>query len=992
MFVKTSMSTLVLFVMSMPLAAQLDTGVILGTVLDASGAVVPNATVTVQNTGTRAAWNLTSDATGGFIASALPVGNYQVSASASGFKTRVVEDLKLQVSDRLRIELTLEAGQITERVTVNAETTIVDTASSTLGGVVTTQQVQDLPVNGRNVMDLLQLVPGAMLRGGASSQTVNGAQLFRGSGGVRFLMDGADASRVDFEDLNNTYGSSRNRISRTSIDAIQEFRVYANSFSAEYGQALGGVINLITKSGTNEFHGGLFEYLRNEKLDARNYFNVPPAQQPAYRLNQFGGSLGGPIVKDKLFFFGNYEGVRQRAGKTISTFVPTQAFRDTMVPEVRPAIDMLPLPNGPASPSDPRLGNYVQNFSDPLSENTGSIKGDYIIGPNDRLSGRYNINKSSTQTYFGVGRGQVQTAPGFLQLAKLTYTKVFSPRFLNEAGMAFNRVHIDPRSADSEEIRAFPRTEIGSGVPVVGPALFDLRVANNSFTYMDTMSYVTGRQQLRFGAQVVRNQNNKELAFQRTITFQTLDDFAINSPFSIGTLGQPRAGMRSTYWHFFVQDDIQVSRNLTVNVGLRYQYDTSPSESHGRIANFNFETGALDPVGTTLINAPKTNFGPRFGFAYTPFPSRNTVIRAGYGIFYSNLNSAFAQNVPNNISQQSFSLTRQQDPNLVGFPFPNITSFGGVTNFTALPRNFRTAYTQQWNFNIQQGFGSATMLQVAYIGNRGLHLDGPARNRNRLIPGTSNRPYPYGNINLLTDYLNSYYNALQTSFRHRMRGGLTFNANYTWAHSQDNAPTLFGVFSDDARAFLDYGNADGDVRHSLQFDYLYEVPAIPALPKLIGEGWQVNGITVMRTGFPIASLTCACDPLRVGASTSRPDFVSGVSPIPSIVDLPNNQLSLAAFSAPPIGAGRVGNLGRNVFHGPHAINFDFSVFKSFPITERNRIEFRAEMFNIFNTPQFSNPQGNITAPASFGRSQSTINTSSGFATNRQIQFALRYMF
>ncbi len=982
---------LALLAMGSPCLAQLDTGSILGTVLDPSGAVVPNATVVVQNLGTRASVSLTTDETGNFIASGLPVGGYQVTVSASGFKTRVFENVRLQVSDRVRLEAALETGQITEKVVVNTDAPIVDTASSTLGTVVTSQQVKDLPVNGRNIMDLLQLVPGAMLRGGANTQSVGGASLFRGSGGVRFLMDGADASRVDFEDLNNTYGSSRGRLSRTSIDAVQEFRVYTNSFSAEYGQALGGVVNLITKSGTNEFHGGVFEYFRNEKLDSRNYFNVPPASKPPYRLNQFGGNLGGPIVRDKLFFFGNYEGVRQRSGKTQNVLVPTQAFRETVVPEVKPAVDMLPLPNGPISTSDPRLGSYVRNVSDPLTENTGAIKGDYIITPNDRLSGRYNINKNLTQTYFGVGRGQVQTAPGFMQLAKLTYTHVWSPRLMNETGFAFNRMHIDPRSADSEEIRNFPITALGSGSAGVGPALFDLRVANNSFSFLETMSYVTGRHQLRFGAQIIRNQNNKELAFQRTVTYQLLEDFARNSAFSIGTLGQPRAGMRGTYWHYFIQDDIQVTRNFTLNIGLRYQYDTSPTESHGRVANFNFATGALDPIGTTLIWAPKYNLAPRFGFAWTPFPSKNTVIRAGYGIFYSNLNSAFAQNVPNNISQQSFSLTRQQDPNLKGFPFPDIPSFSGVSNFTALPREFNTAYTQQWNFNIQQGIGTSSMVQVAYIGNRGLHLDGPSRNMNRLLPGTSVRPYPaYGNINLLTDYLNSYYNALQTSFKHRLRAGLTFNLNYTWAHSLDNAPTLFGSFSDDANAQLDYGNSDGDVRHSLQFDYLWEIPALRGVPKIIGSGWQVNGITVIRTGFPITGMSCACDPLRVGAATSRPDLLSGADARPPEVLLPTRQLNLAAFAAPPIG--RVGNLGRNVLHGPHAINFDFSVLKRFPITERHYIEFRAEMFNIFNTPQFANPQGNITAAGNFGQSLSTINTSSNFATNRQIQFALRYIF
>ena len=991
MFARTTILVLTFLFLTLPCSAQLDTGAILGTVLDPSGAVIPSAVIAVENQNTGAQIRIVADETGNFIAPVLPVGLYRVSASAPGFKTLVRSDLRLQVSDRMRLDLTLETGQVSETVNVTSQAPIVDTASTTLGIVVTTRQLQNLPINGRNVTDLLQLVPGAMLRGGASTQSVGGSQTFRGSGAVRFLLDGADASRVDADDLNNTYGSSRGRISRASIDAIQEFRVYTNSFSAEFGQALAGVVNLITKSGGNQFHGGLFEYFRNEKLDARNYFNVPPARKPPYRLNQFGGNLGGRIVRDKLFFFGNYEGVRQRSGKTQSTFVPTAAFRETLPAAVRPAVDMLPLPNGPLSTSDPRLGAYTRNVSDPLTENTGSIKVDYNVSSNDRLNVRYNANKNLTHTFFGVAQGQVQRAEGFLQLAKLTHTHTFSPRFLLESALAFNRAHIDPRSALTDEIRAFPITALGSGSAGVGPGLFDLRVANNSYSLLETASYVTGRHQVRFGGQIIRNQDNKELSFQRTVTYQTLDDLARNSPTSIGTLGQPRAGMRNTYYHFFVQDDVQLSRRLTINAGLRYQYDTSPTESHGRIANFDPVAGRLEPVGTTLLNAPKLNLAPRVGFAFTPTTSAKTVLRGAFGLFYASLNAAFAQNVPNNISQQSFSLTRQQEPNLVGFPFPPITSFASVSNVTALPKDFQTAYTEQWNFNIQQGFGDNSMLQVAYIGNRGLHIDGPARNINRLLPGTQTRPYPnFGNISMYNDAAVSNYHALQTSFRTRFRGGLTANVNYTWAHALDNAPTLFAAYSDDANYWLDYGNADGDVRHILQFDYVYEIPALPAIPKFIGGGWQINGITVMRTGFPITGMSCACDPLRVGSFTSRPDLVGGVPVRPADFDTPNRQLNLAAFAAPPVG--RVGNLGRNVLRGPGAVNFDFSLFKTFAISEGQRVEFRAETFNIFNTPQFGNPGGNIAAPANFGRSLSTISTSSGFATNRQMQFALRYMF
>jgi hypothetical protein len=968
--------------------AQLDTASIIGTVFDQTGAVIPGASVAVQNQGTGTARKFTSNGEGLFVAPVLPVGRYSITASAAGFKSRTLENYVLRVSDRLRVEITLEPGAISEKVTVSAETPLVETASTTLGGLVGTQQINDLPLNGRNLTQLLTTIPGAMLLGGSTQQSVNGASTFRSDGGVRFLLDGADASRVDFDILDNTYGSSKGRISRASVDSIQEFRVYASSFSAEFGQGMGGVVNLITKSGSNSLHGSAFEYFRNEKMDTRNYFNT--GQKPPFRLNQFGGSAGGPIVRDKLFFFANYEGVRQRMGVTQNTFTPTAEYRRTVVPAVLPVLEMLPLPNGEVSPAEPRLGRYVRNVSNPLTEDTGAVKIDYRLSEKDTLSGRYNINQSLTGTYFGVARGQIQSAPGRLQLAKLTWTRVFGPQVFNEAGFGFNRMHIDPRSAESEQIRNFPITALGSGSAGVGPGLFDLNVANNSFTWLDTLSWVKGGHQLKFGTQIIRNQDNKALLFQRTVTYQNLTDFAINSAFSVGTLGQPRRGLRNTYFNFFVQDDIQVSRTLTVNAGLRYQYDTSPSEASGTIANFDPVAGKLDPMGTTLVNAPKANFAPRLGIAWSPFGANRTVIRTGFGIFYGTLNAAIAQNVPNNIAQQSSSLTRQQKPDLVGFPFPEIGSYASVTSFTALPRDWHTGYTAQWNFNIQQPLGRDNMIQAGYIGNRATHLLG-TYNLNRLYPGTSLRPYPsYGNITMQRNDLISSYNALQASFRRRFSAGLTVNANYTWAHALDQGGISFGTAAqDDANPRDAYGNADFDTRHLLQFDYSYQIPAAPFLPAVIGRGWQINGMTVMRTGLSV-NVTCGCDSMRIGATSSRADVVPGASPTPTARDVPNSQISIAAFRAPATGTW--GNVGRNTLKGPPAFNWDFSVFKNFQITERQTLQFRAEFFNLFNTPQFGTPGANLNAPVNFGRSLGTITALGGFATNRQIQFALRYSF
>jgi hypothetical protein len=591
---------------------------------------------------------------------------------------------------------------------------------------------------------------------------------------------------------------------------------------------------------------------------------------------------------------------------------------------------------------------------------------------------------------FGVARGQVQTQPAFLQLSKLTYTRTISPRLLNEAGFAFNRVHIDPRASDQQDVLNFPITSLGSGSAGVGPALFDLQVANNSFTWLDTLSWVKGRHQLKFGTQIVRNQDNKALNFQRTVTYQTLDEFARNSPFSIGTLGQPRAGMRNTYNQFFVQDDMQATRKLGINAGLRYQYDTTPTESHGRVANFDFAAGKLEPVGTKLFQAPKTNFAPRLGIAYAPFGNSRTVIRTGFGLFFASLNAAMAQNVPNNISQQAASLTRQQIPDLVGFPFPAISAFGAVTSYTAFFKTYQGVYTEQWNFNIQQAVGGEAMVQAGYIGNRGLHLNA-SRNMNRLFAGTAIRPYPaFGNITVPINGTNSSYNALQVSFRRRFHRGLTFNVNYTWAHTLDQGGVSFGSGpQDDSNFRNEYGNADYDVRHNLEFDYTYQLPAAPKLPGWLGAGWQVNGITLMRSGLSV-NATCGCDSARIGTASARPDRVPDVPLRPAQVDIPGNQYNIAAFARPA--DGKFGNVGRNVLKGPAAFNWDFSLFKNFKIREAKSVQFRAEVFNIYNTPQFGTPGANLSAPNGFGKSLGTINTPAGFGTNRQVQFALRYSF
>ncbi len=974
---------LLLLTAAVPAAlAQLDNASVLGTVFDPSGAVVVDAAVTVRNLATGMTVSLRSDTNGVFFAPVLPVGSYRLTVSAQGFKTYARPDIVLRVADRARLDITLETGQLTEILTVTGEAPIVETGSTTLGGTVTNQQVSELPSNGRSVSSLLALAPGVNMLGGANSSMGGGsfARLFEA--GAKLLVDGGDSGQIDSDLPSAGYASSA-RVSRASLDAIEEVRMQQSSFSAEYGQSTAAVVNFITKSGTNRFHGVLFQYFRNEKLDSRNYFNVAPQLKPPFRLNQFGGTLGGPIVHDKLFFFVNFEGVRQRLGLVQNTFVPAQAFRNTLPAPIREAANLLPLPNAEVSPSEPRLGRFAKGYSNELTENTGSFKVDYQMSPKDRLSVRYNHNYAFTKTWFGIGDAQYRPVDSTLELAKVTYTKTLSSSMLNELGFALNRLHTDPRAAGDDFTLNYPTITV-AGMATIGPSVNDLLVTNESRTLLDTFSWVKGRQQLKFGFQIVHQHARKAAPYQRALAFNTVDEFAANNPFSATTRGNPRLGLNNSLNHFFVQDDIQVSRRLTINAGLRYQFDTAPNDDYNRIAAFDPVTRDLAPVTRDFFHAPRWNFGPRFGVAYTPMVSHKTVIRAGYGIFHNGINPAMAQISAIPQISQAATIVRPG----VGLPFPTVTPAAvGLSMFT-VPYDYKAPYTETWNFNIQQGLGKNMMLQVGYVGNRGLHVS-PYQQINNIDPVTGLRPYApkFSSINNFFNGGHSNYNSLQATLRKRFSRGVTFNVNYTWAHALDNG--LNSSVQNDADFRSDYGNADHDVRHVLEFDYTYKIPALPGAPKFLGSGWQFNGLTMMRSGMPYTVL-CGCDNVGIGRTSTRPDLIPGVPVSPASFDMPNNQLNLAAFRRPA--AGKFGNLGRNTLFGPAALNWDYSLFKNFRVTERQSVQFRAEMFNLFNKPQFSNPSATLLTPSTFGRSLTTINSVAGFGSNRQIQFALRYTF
>jgi outer membrane receptor protein involved in Fe transport len=997
-------AVLFLTVISLPgvqARAQLESGSIFGTVMDPTGAVIPDAHIVVENTLTGARFDESTNKSGNYIAPVLPPGTYRVTASRTGFQTVAAEYIQLAVSERKQIDLKLRPGADTQTVTVTDQSPLLQTGTSDVGILIPSKEVNDLPENGRGIGGFLALVP-----------SLNGAGTNWFQAPLNITVDGTDSSQIDSGFVGAAYNSDA-RITRASLDAIQEVQIQTSNFSAEWGQSQGGIMNIVTKSGTNQFHGSLFEYLRNENTDARNYFDPAPLYKPKDRLNQFGGSLGGPIRRNKLFFFGNYEGVRQLASFIFTNVaVPTQSYRDSIqarYPAGTPGSNLykwltqLPLPNtgitfdpcdNPPGSCPDRLGYYDSPENNHLTENTGSVRIDYQVTANDKLSFRWNGNSSRTLDIYGVAQGDNRDVPGLLQTARVSYEKIFSSTLYNEASVAWNRMANLDGSSDPE-IRAQPFIfSIGDGGAHIGQEIFDIRVANQSFSYLDTLSWIRGKHQLKFGVQLIRGMQNKQLYFQQDMVFNTLDQYTNNAPFFVATLGYPMTGIRLLSNNVFVQDDYQVTPRLTFNLGLRYTYDTPPSEAHGQQENFNLATGSLDPEGTTTVSMPRTEFAPRFGFAYRLPWSDRTVVRGAGGVFYNDVNVAQAQEFVDNWKGANRIVFDFQQP-VTADPFPALASLF-PPNVWGMYKQWRNPHSYEWNLAVQQQITPTTSVQVAYVGNHYVDL-APPIDFNQSNVATGIRPNPnYGSVNIWTPATGQSYNGLQVTFNQRLSHGLTLNANYAWSHTLDYGNCNFSCsgWQNEFNLRGEYSNADFDQRQNFEADFLYQAPTIRRMPRWIGSGWQINGIVTAHTGAPYTVVT-GVGPTNDTDGSLRPDWNPGVAVIPQHTNVPYGpQLNHLALKWP---TGEFGDVGRNPLYGPGWVNLDSSLFKNFKLRENMTIQLRVEAFDTFNHPDFGNPNASFNGynpqdpnfaqeNPSFGQSLGTV------GGPRQLQFAARIDF
>src|SRR6266404_7268 len=981
--------------------AQSNTGSISGIVQDPGGAIIRGATITVTNVGTNESRTTQSNDEGYYEVPSLATGVYKVVGTASGFQELTVSDARLAVGAKLRVDLKMPVGGVNASVTV-ADRNPTDTETSTIGDTITLERVANVPINGRDFTGLLATVPGSVQTTNQFQTSINGIPSTFGGSSV--LVDGIDAGRVDLNGTSNVLGRIESRVNRVSMDSIQEVQVVEQNYSAQYGQAIGAVINPITKSGTNDFHGSVFDYFRNEALDARDFF----AGKQKFRLNQFGGNVSGRLIRDKLFFFTNYEGVRQTRGTTFTALTPTQSFRNAMEARIRPTVSTIPLPTSPFIPAgssipDPNVGIFSIQKDGDLREDTGSVKIDWLQSKRSQFSVRYNINDSKTTTPYGVGTDQTADGKLRVQLFKASHTFTFSNNTINEFAFGINR-NVTDVGAGPSTLPRFDLSFVDQAFAVPGPAQFKQFRTGTVPHFLDTLSSVQGNHSFKAGVDIRLNRRSASSENQETLIFFALNDFRDNVPFIVSRGGNPLLDYANENFSFFFQDDWKAHQRLSLNLGLRYDVSTVSREKEGRLQNFDLTTLKFTPRGQKLHDVDKNNFGPRFGFAFDVFGNQKTVLRGGYGIFYN-------QELPASFGSPQVNSFPSVQVFFPSFPIKpaefNSTSLDGRTVYV-INKDLPTTYAQQWSFTVQQDLGIG-VLQVGYVGNHVLDIltNGviTPRNINPTLDAFGTRPIPgIGNIFDIGTYPQSTYNALQVNFKRNLSNGLRFNANYTWSHEIDNAIGFFKDYQNYLDLNADRASGDQDIRHNFVFDAGYDVPSFrklfgEGLPHWIADGWQLNTLTQIRTGFPVNVTVTG----GIFGGALRPNLVSGVPTQPSDYSVPDNQFNINAFSIPA--AGTFGNLGRNALRGPGFAQVDFSIFKNTRLTETQSLQFRVEIFNLFNHANFADPSGGINIDAfggslnqaaKFGQSISTVGNQLGGLLGaggpRQIQLSLRYSF
>jgi hypothetical protein len=1061
---------------------QTITGAITGSVTDSSGAAIPAATVIATNVSTGVATPTQTNQSGIYNLRFLQIGQYTVSVSAPGFNKQNTNPFALEVSQEARIDIKMAVGSAAEAVNVTAAAPILNSENPTTGDSITAAQATELPLQARNFSSLTTLVAGAVTPNPAAQNSVaragyNGGFFVNGNREQtnNYTLDGADIN----EAIDNYIGYSPN------VDAIGELRVITGNATAEYGNANGGQVVMVTKSGTNQFHGDAFWFLENTNLNANSWVNKhqPPGSPvgPVPSLNRsiFGGTLGGPIVKDRLFFFVDYQGARNRTNTTEKRSVPTVAMRSGYVPSLghnvpitNPAAifllshpELYPAPNV-AGVTDTVL-NYQGAYSTGVHNDQGDVKIDAKVTQKDNLSGRFSIgreNNGYTKTSLPTDIPSNNNDPytGFI----VNWTHVFSPHIVSEARAGVGRTRYISTPTDlsgqlgitGNQKLGIPGTQLVAGISTldlqaasidpIGTTLqantngayagIDTDSIVNAFTYGDNVSWLAGRHTIKFGGQALRYQENRYYSgndgvlgwFKYTNSGgDAWANFLQDNAFSFGQGALTgRWGQRQWRDALFFQDDFKATENLTINLGLRWEWDQPMYEVNNKQVNVNLTTGAVEDAGVNgnsraLYNGFWLGFMPRVGFAYSPDRFKGKfVIRGGYGI--TNFLEGTGANLRLPLNPPFFVDSSQQSDGTTYFPVQN--GFPRPANAATLSGNVRVwdphlkpALIQQFNLTTETQLTNTTSLVVAYLGQNGNHLVDPREGNQRLCPTC---PLPVSSlpglslvqqVSLTESKSMMNYNALQITGRRRFATGLEFLTNYTWSKSLTNNLGYYGAAGGSAASQSaywqdayngggDYGPAFFDSTHIFSFSGYYDLPfgrgrtfgsgMNRALDEAVG-GWKIGAVASLHSGFPVtisspenyfvnqrADRANQYRKLTIRGQSTDHWFGTDPSAGACGADQDNGVCAYGQESSTGFGTSRVGSQRAPGYH-----DLDMAASKAFAITEGTNLAFRADFFNILNTVSLSPPTNDISS-SSFGQITSTV------STERQIQLALKLVF
>ena len=961
MKVRWVLAILVVFLSSL-LTAQTFRGGIQGTVTDSSGAAIPQAQVKIVSEGTGLERSVITDDNGDYSATELPLGSYSVTASKPGFSTRALTGVQVTVSTNARVDVKLAPGQVQEKVEVTAEVPIIETASNTLGGTIDEKQVEDLPVNGRDFTKMLTLVAGA----NADPSSVNDAP---GSFGI-FTINGnrgrANNYLLDGTDMNDGYrndpaineaGVFGTPATLLPIDAIAEMGILSN-MEVEYGRNSGGVLNIVTKSGTNQVHGDAFEYFRNNALDARNYFNTKPNPQNGFHNNQFGVSLGGPLIKDRTFWFAAWEGWREYGTLPAIASVPTQARISAWTGAgntVNPAIAQLlaknpwgvPLPATGDDPTNAQSNETIQ-VADKFSNRVDSLilKMDHHLGGSDHrdlLSGRYFFGDSDQSFPFALGGGTTipnynTVTPTRVQVLSLSYTHIWTPKLVMEVRGGWNRFAegFFPQDSNFNPASIGINTNVGPqdyGLPlmVFSDGTSGLGATNSiprhrfdtNWQYFTNVSYNSGKHNLKVGYEFRRTTVNQyyDLGYRARLKFLSFEDF-LGGVVTNGGLQFSGNSHRDTHQNnsgAYIQDSYRVGRKLTFNWGVRWDYYGVISEDNNQLSTFNTATSTLVQVGSAGLRSlyPKdlNNFAPRVAFAWDVSGSGKTVVRTGWGLYYDAFSQDFfighfpfntfspgmAYNSigPNPISSGSFTSTDASGNGLIVPGQPIFSNFAPTADVWSVQPNLRTPYIQNYNVNVEQQIGAALAFQIGYVGSTGKKLF-RFRDINQTDPATGNQAFPgWGYINQFESSAWSNYNALQATLRMRNWHGVTSQLNYTWSHSLDNSSDGEDYVPNASQPDNSFNPAAEKANSNFDRRHSFTWEFNWQLPgygqkSWWRSGWAMDGVLRLATGQPY-NLNSFENYNGTGEYFERPDVIG--NPFAG-VSTPGAILNLSAFAAP----------------------------------------------------------------------------------------------